>query len=257
MDTDANVLHVLYGRPGTGKTTMLGSYPKPLLIIDVRDRGTESAKTKDLKRGDVTVARVKDFDDVWKVYDMIVDDPSRFKTVGLDHITALQNLVFEKIMNDKGTNFMHQNYYQESSAMMREFIMSFIDIGDLGIQPVILSQQKIHEVEFNGDTEDEEIDPEVSLELQPAVAKMVMTNARVLAQTHIQQRREGKKVTAMEYRLRLGASPVYVTKVTQPKGSKCPKHIVNPTYDKLKKVIDGEWVDENKPKKKKKKGSSK
>ena len=33
---------LLYGRSGTGKTTIAASFPTPLLLLDIREKGTDS-----------------------------------------------------------------------------------------------------------------------------------------------------------------------------------------------------------------------
>lgn len=34
--------YVFYGRSGTGKTTAASTFPKPMLLLDAKDRGTDS-----------------------------------------------------------------------------------------------------------------------------------------------------------------------------------------------------------------------
>src|SRR5262252_697284 len=46
---------VLYGRSGTGKTTLAATFPKPILLLDVSDRGTDSiADVAKVDRTEVT-----------------------------------------------------------------------------------------------------------------------------------------------------------------------------------------------------------
>ena len=40
LELDTPTIITLYGRPGTGKTTIACTGPKPLLLIDVKDKGT-------------------------------------------------------------------------------------------------------------------------------------------------------------------------------------------------------------------------
>lgn len=256
MDTSPANITVIYGLSGTGKTTLLGTFPKPLLIIDVNDRGVESAKYKGLKKGDIEVFKVNTFDEIFDALDYARD--KEFATVGIDHLSALQDYAYTKVMDAHGKKFMHQNFYGESSSLMKEVIMQFNELVDEGIQPVYLAQQRTTTEDAGGgevgDDEDELI-PEVMPLVQPAVATMLMTTARILVQTHIQAPKSKKGTIEMEYRLRTGASPYYRTKVTRQRDTTpCPKYIVNPTWEKIEQIITGEY---KAPTKKKKKRGSK
>src|SRR5690554_76072 len=55
---------VVYGRSGTGKTTFIGTMPKPLLVLDINDRGTASIKAQP----DTYVMEVTSWDEVEEVY---------------------------------------------------------------------------------------------------------------------------------------------------------------------------------------------
>lgn len=43
-DVPVEINALFYGRSGTGKTTIIGSAPKPLLILDIREKGTTSIR---------------------------------------------------------------------------------------------------------------------------------------------------------------------------------------------------------------------
>ena len=108
LDLDTPTIITLYGRPGTGKTTIACTGPKPLLLIDVKDKGTDSGKREDLEPGDITVFELEDFDEIYEVYDYIQDNPERFKSVAIDHMTALQDFCYQKAMHAAGTSKMSQ-----------------------------------------------------------------------------------------------------------------------------------------------------
>src|SRR5690348_2501884 len=71
---------VFYGRSGTGKTTLAGSFPKPLLLLDVKDEGTDSvADVKGVKVFDVT-----SFEDFELAYYHVERNPKKYKTIVVD-----------------------------------------------------------------------------------------------------------------------------------------------------------------------------
>src|SRR5215831_92457 len=57
----------IYGRSGTGKTTFAASFPKPLLLLDVQDKGTRSIT--DVKG--IDVAQITHWDQFEQVHDML------------------------------------------------------------------------------------------------------------------------------------------------------------------------------------------
>ena len=48
LDIDTPTIITLYGRPGTGKTTIACTAPKPMLLVDIKDKGTDSGKRESL-----------------------------------------------------------------------------------------------------------------------------------------------------------------------------------------------------------------
>lgn len=254
MDTDSERIITIYGEAGTGKTTFSSTAPKPIFYVDVKDKGTESLKFKGLKRGDITVFRVSEFDDIYDAYDYLLEHLSDYKSVVIDHLTSLQNLCYIKIMEEKKSKFMQMQWYGDSSTLMKEIFDLFSSTVEEGLIPIFLAQQRVKEYEIGGELgdDDSELAPEISPDVQPAVAKHIAAASRVVAQTHIQGK-ESKKGTKIDYRLRLGASAFYITKVTRKQGNYLPDYLVNPTYDDLEKIITGEYEKPNKKDKKKNK----
>ena len=247
----------LYGRPGSGKTTIAGSGPKPMLFIDVKDKGTESLKRPDLGEGDITVFEVTDLDEVYELYDYIVDNPGKYKSVVIDHLTALQDLSHEKVREEEGKTKMSQQLFGFSSSYLKEIISMYKELTDLGITPIFLAEDRLE----SGDGEGEDqLLPEVGPGIMPSVSRFLCAASRVIGHTYLQERVEKTKDLkvrrTIEYRLRLGPNPYYITKVTRPKGNYCPAYLVDPSYQDLVDIIKGNFPEpepEKKEKKKKKK----
>lgn len=232
-----------WGRPGTGKTTLSATAPKPIFYIDVKDRGTESAKTKDLKKGDVVVFTIEDFDDIMGAYDYLSENSGDFKTVVIDHMGALQELAYSQVMVKNNKSRMSQQLYGFASDLMKEVIDLYKSLGDEGILPIFLAQDRTR----GGDDGDgEQLDPEVGPALQPAVAKYLMAASRVVGQTYIAEEVDktttpGKVKSSIQYRLRLGPHPYYQTKVTKPIDADMPDYLVNPNISQVLDIIKGEY----------------
>lgn len=244
MDLDNPTIVTLYGRSGTGKTTIAATAPKPLLLIDVKDKGTESAKGATLQRGDITVIELKHFDDIYDIHQYILDNPGKFKSVCIDHFTALQEFSHAKVMEEEGKTKMSQQMFGFSSSYLKEVIGLYKNLTDEGIFPIFLCQDRLE----GGDGEGEDqLLPEVGPGIMPSVSRFLCAASRVVGHTYIQE--EVKKLTearvqrTIEYRLRLGPNPYYITKVTKSISHKCPAYIKDATFSNILEVIKGEWKD--------------
>ena len=88
----------------------------------------------------------------------------------------------------------------------------------------------------------------------PSVARTLCAASRVIGHTYQfenVEKLEGAKVRRnIEFRLRLGTNPYYITKVTRPFGTPCPQFLVDATYQDIMKVVKGKWEDHTGTKKK-------
>lgn len=251
LDMDTPTIITLYGRPGTGKTTISCTLPKPLLLIDVKDKGTDSGKREDLEPGDITVFELESFDEIYDIYDYLEENPDRFKSVVIDHMTALQDFCYGKVMDEEGKSRMSQGMYGTAGGYMKEVINLYKGLTDHGITPCFNCQDRME----SGDGEGEDqLLPEVGPGLMPSVARTLCAASRVIGHTYQfenVEKLEGAKVRRnIEFRLRLGPNPYYITKVTRPFGTPCPQFLVNATYQDIMKVVKGKWEDSTGTKKK-------
>lgn len=251
LDLNTPTIITLYGRPGTGKTTISCTLPKPLLLIDVKDKGTDSGKRDDLEPGDITVFELEEFDEIYDLYDYIKDNPDRFKSVVIDHMTALQDFCYEKVMDEEGKSRMSQGMYGTAGGYLKEIINLYKGLTDLGITPCFNCQDRME----SGDGEGEDqLLPEVGPGLMPSVARTLCAASRVIGHTYQfenVEKLDGAKVRRnIEFRLRLGPNPYYITKVTRPFGTPCPQFLVDATYQDIMKVVKGKWSESTGIKKK-------
>ena len=251
LELDTPTIITLYGRPGTGKTTIACTGPKPLLLIDVKDKGTDSGKREDLEPGDITVFELENFDEIYEVYDYIQDNPDRFKSVAIDHMTALQDFCYQKVMEEEEKSKMSQGMYGTAGSYLKEVINLYKGLTDLGITPIFNCQDRME----SGDGEGEDqLLPEVGPSLMPSVARTLCAASRVIGHTYQfenVEKLDGAKVRRnIEFRLRLGPNPYYITKVTRPVGTPCPMFLVNATYKDIMKIVKGKWEDPTPVKKK-------
>lgn len=237
------VTQMTYGRSGSGKTTYAASWPKPLLLLDVKDEGTDSVKDVE----GIDVLSIETWDDFEQVYWYLKSGEHKFKSVCLDTITMLQDKCLEHVLD--GREFATQQIWGQVSGIMKEWMINFRDLADDGINVHMIAQDRVTETDSEDD--EESIDPEVGPRVMPSVAGSINAAMKVIGHSYIAEtvkRSGGKLNKKVEYRLRIGPHPYYTTKIRKPKKVKAPEYIVNPTFDDVVAIMKGE-VTAEKPKK--------
>ena len=239
----------MYGRSGTGKTTFAATFPKPLLIIDIGDRGTDSITEV---RG-VNYIEPESFEEVENIFWELKSGEHKYKSVVIDTISQLQRLRTEEELERKGKNrdeagkwgaLTRQDYGRIASDVKK--LLS--NMRDLPMQTIYIAQDKVQDNDEDG-VEEGLLMPEVGPRVSKSVAADINANASVIGSTFIRQktttskkRVRGKfpKTTTIQFCLRIGPDPIYITKIRKPKTTQAPPFIVNPTYEKLANAIKGE-----------------
>lgn len=239
--------YVIYGRSGTGKTTIGGSFPKPILFLNIGDQGTDSIA--DLGE-DVKVRDINTWDDFEFTYWWLVKNPGKYNSLVLDTVTQLQQCAIIKVLEDANKQtqragdwgVMTKREWGQVASLMKMWITN---IRDLPMETLFLAQERVSESE----TEDPEVmlDPEVGPRLSPSIAAHLNAEVSVIGSTFIRRRVRVKKVNgkkkefaSIQYCLRLGPDPVYITKARKPKAIKLPPVLINPSYDEIVATLKGE-----------------
>lgn len=243
--------YAVYGRSGTGKTTLAGSFPKPILYINIRDNGTDSIS-------DVDEVDVVDIEDSEQLKDLILWCAKKgkklpYKTIVLDTMSQLQNILVDEMGEKKGLQKKGKKAgdfgtltKQDWGQIAGDLKAVIMDIRNLPVESVFIAQERV----FNmGDEEDDglaQLDPEVGPKLMPSVKNDLNASVSVIVNTFIrisvkkikEKGKIGKEIKKL-YCLRVGPNEVYTTKIRKPKGIEAPDYIVNPTFRKLKKLMKG------------------
>lgn len=195
------------------------------------------------------------FEDVQDAIEYGYENSDYFKTIGMDTATQAQRFCVSHVKGDKN---MTQQKWGEVSTLMTEMISSFLGLGDEGVHPVFLAQDR--KDDGAGDGEDQ-LMPEVGPMMMPSLQRNIQAACRVVGQTYtgekVEQTKEGRINREVEFRLRIGPNPYYMTKVTKPKSIKVPQFIPNPTFDKLQAALNGTYDEKYGPKKDKPKSNIK
>ena len=219
--------YVLYGRSGTGKTTLSASFPGKILLIDVRDDGIDSISDMDDK---IDIVSTETWDDFELTYQYLKRKKKKYSTVVIDTVTQLQLLCLEHICNKTSvTNWgdVSRQQYGKASNMLQSWILKF---RDLPLETVFTAQDRI----FNTDNEevDSEITPAVGPRLMPSVASFLCASCTLVGECFINH----SEKKGAQYMLRVSPHSYYITKVRKPKSVEL-KDITNPSYKKIQKLF--------------------
>lgn len=232
---------VFYGPSGSGKTTLLGTYPKPLLIIDVAEKGAKSLQGL----RDVKVMRAKTWQDLEDIYWYLTQNPDEFRTVGIDNITRAQSLCMDaKIGGDTDTTIT-QRMWGVIGTEMKNWIINMRDLD--GINTVFIAQERVFNIEDEDDLDDEDdeddvIVPTVGPRLMPSVMAELCGAVDIIGMTFLKRiviKIKKKETVKIKYCLRLGPHSRFITKIRKARSIEVPRIITNPSFKKLKDVSKG------------------
>lgn len=233
------VAALLYGNPGTGKTTVLSTFPKPILLIDIREKGSDPIRNvKGVEKIDVL-----EWDDMDELYWHVKKNIGKYKTVALDTVTQLQGLCVEAVREEEGkkdNELLSRKQWGEISTRMKQTLDKFRDLIDDGINVVFTAHTRSRE---GLESEDGELSPEFGPMLMPSVASHVGGSVKVLGNTMIREvttRVGGKIHKEVAYSMRVGPHAYFITKIRALKGSFVPAVIDDPDYKKIVAVMNGE-----------------
>lgn len=241
---------LLYGRTNTGKTTIASSFPKPLLLLDVREKGTDSISNV---KG-VVVGSITEWKQIEDVYWYLKDGKHDFKTVVIDQLTQLEKLALNEAKKNNRKDEDDQTSKRDfgaASGMLTTWILNYRDLIDDEINVVFLAHDRLTSGSDDENAPDEgQIDPGVGPRMMPSVASFLGGAVKAIGNTFIREtfsikQQPGsklkKKVRNVDWCMRLGPHAYYTTKTRTPVGIAAPAILVDPTYDKLMEVMRGDY----------------
>ena len=237
----------IYGRSGTGKTTLASTFPGPALLVDIRDEGTDSVQdVKGLK-----VLEIETWGDLQDLYWYLHSNPGKFSTVILDTITQAQQILVEEIGESKGLKNKAPGEWgtltkQDWGTVASELKSWITNMRSLPMEVVFLAQDRTFNIAEEEDSEGQ-IDPEVGPRLSPSVMSHLCAAVSMIGNTFIRERIKKVKIggktkekSVKEYCIRLGPNPYYITKLRKPRSIELPDFLTNPTYEDILEIIEGE-----------------
>lgn len=234
-DLELLIKALAYGRSGTGKTTFACHVlPRPLLLIDLREEGFDSVS--DLE--DVKIVKAHTWEDLENLYWYLENGDHPFKSWVIDTVTQAQALAYKHVLAEEGKDFISLPIRGKGNELMNTLFMNF---RDLPLNGFFLAQDRVDEVNTE---EEDQIMPEVGPQISPSVAKNLNAMVKLIFHTYIQEvitRKDGKINRKMEYRIRTGPHPYYLTKVRKPKNKSVPEFIKDPDTDDIIGLMRGNY----------------
>jgi hypothetical protein len=224
------------------------SFPKPLLLLGTED-GTASVKR--IKGVDfVKIERSEDLDELRPVI------REKYKSCVLDTGGGLQDIVMKEVLGledmpiEKSWGLAGRNDWGTIGVQTKTRLKELLDLAELdGVNVVIIA----HERSFDDDMADTGvIFPTVGSALSPSVTNWLNGACEYVCQTFIREQKEEKtrsrgkisikkKTGKAEYCLRVGPHSIFMTGFRLEDLTKVlPDCIVNPSYAKVKNLIEGE-----------------
>lgn len=220
----------LYGKSGSGKTTLGSTFPKPMLYIKIGDDG--SSVIKDVDGIDaIEISSVKDINVLIKE----LEKDKKYKSVFLDTFTLIVN------------EWKNENIVEKKKKMTQQ------SWGDLLVdtEEIVRKLHKLSKTKWVIISGHEVIDTIEGMEdeLLPDVRMAVSKGARTYLEGMVnyglhtiviekEVERDGEAVTVTKHAIDIGPNPYYWTKFQSVKSKKIPKRMFNPSFEKLKDLID-------------------
>lgn len=221
-----------FGEQGTGKTSIIGTMPPPVLILDCNERGTMSVRGKGHKR-----IKIRSYEDLENIYWYLATQKHPFKSLGIDTTTQMADICMAGILKADGHEGMpHKGHWGQSVQLQKNILIRF---RNLPMHVMFTAQLKrLNE----DDLMDEDEKTKVPM-MSPAVRGILGAAVDIIGYTYIKEVEKevkGKLRTTYQYRMRIGPSSEILTKVRTRPEIKYPAILVNPTFDKLFEIATKE-----------------
>lgn len=252
---------LLYGRSGTGKTTLWATFPKPILAV-LCSGGDKPGELRSVdtaeNRKTIRQVTLNHSAELIEIVDH-VKSSGEYATVVLDHASGLQDKILAELLDmdelpaQKSWGLATQQTYGQCTLQCKEVLRKLLGIE---ANVVIIAQERNFGEESNSDL----IMPTVGAGITPSLAGWLNTAVDYICQTFLRQKEVEKKSTigvgksakvqivkekiaGVDYCLRTAPHPVFTTKFRQPRGSTpLPEVIVDPDYGKILGLVKGGTV---------------
>lgn len=225
-------LWVPWGKSGTGKTKFVSTFPKPMLYIRIGDDGSNTiANVEGIK-----AIHAESLEQLKEIGKELLKD-RKFKSVAVDTFSMITNVWIDQNIVQKKKK-MTQQSWGDLKVETEELIKIFHEVAMTHIVALTC-----HESNDTIEGMEDEIIPD----FRPNTTKGARTYLEGMANYGIHMAKMKKTLVTekgekevVRYVGHLGANSYYWTKLQIDPSIKVPESMVNPTYDKIMKLINGE-----------------
>ena len=226
-------LWCLWGKSGSGKTHFIATLPKPLLYIQIGDDGSNTiANVEGIK-----AIRAQSIERLKQIGEELKKDDT-YKSVAVDTFSMITNVWVDTNATAKKKK-MTMQMWGDLKIETEELIKIFHEVAKSHI--VALS---CHEANDTIEGMDDEVIPDFG----PSTTKGSRIYLQGMANYGIHFTKVNKTVTnpetgeekgVVKYAAHLGPNPYYWTKFQIDDSVKIPDVMINPSYNKILKIIEG------------------
>lgn len=224
-------LWVPWGKSGTGKTKFVASFPKPLLYIRVGDDGSNTIANVD----GIKAIHAETLEQLKEIGKELQKD-KKFVSVAVDTFSMITNVWIDQNITQKKKK-MTQQAWGDLKVETEELIKIFHEVAATHIVALTC-----HESNDSIEGMEDEIIPD----FRPNTTKGARTYLEGMANYGIHMAKmkktvikDGVEKEVVRYVGQLGANSYYWTKLQIDPDIKVPEAVVNPTYDKIMKIVNG------------------
>jgi hypothetical protein len=253
-DLTDKVKALVYGSSGTGKTTFWATAPRGIKAL-VCSGGNNPGELKSIdtpeNRRTIDASVIEHSNDI----DKEISKLSGINTVVIDHASGLQDLILAEVLGldeipaQRPIIGDNQRTWGEVALQFKRKVRMVLN---LPVHVIVVAQER----DFGGDEGTERFAPTVGAALTPSITGWLNSQCDYILQTFYRGRHriektkvgEGKGATyveqvvpekGVEYCMRTVPNAVYMAKFRRQGGTDgLPEVIVNPTFAKLKQLID-------------------
>ena len=221
-EVSSGKLVVLYGKSASGKTKVGSTFPKPMLYVKIGDDGVNTIKK---------VSGISVFEEL--------ENDKTYESVFVDTFSLLVNEWKNENVIKKGKK-MTQQLWGDLMTETEELIRLAHKLSKK--KWVILSG---HEVTDSIEGMEDELLPDVRISISKGARTYIEGMANfgihtVKIQKEIIDKATGETKEVVKYAADIGPNPYYWTKFQIDPKIKLPSRMINPSYEKIMKLIEEE-----------------
>ena len=233
-EVSSGKLVVLYGKSASGKTKVGSTFPKPMLYVKIGDDGVNTIK----RVSGISIVEPRTTAELKQVFEELEKDKT-YKSVFVDTFSLLVNEWKNENVIQKGKK-MTQQLWGDLLTETEELIRLAHKLSKK--KWVILSG---HEVTDSIEGMEDELLPDVRISISKGARTYIEGLANFGIHTVKIQKESVDKTTGevkevVKYAADIGPNPYYWTKFQIDPKIKLPNRMINPSYEKIMKLIEEE-----------------